>query len=66
MFLNTKREPDMAEILRVTEAEREAGKLDGPWGVWLDSTGQVRSTVPYARWLPTRRFPRVQNRTATS
>ena len=66
MLLNTKREPDMAEVLRVTEAERVSGKLDGPWEVWLDHTGQVRSTVPFARWLPTRRFPRVQNRTATS
>eukprot|EP00959_Pyramimonas_sp_CCMP1952_P343910 7203421-Pyramimonas_sp.AAC.1 len=56
----------MAEALRATEAEREAGKLDGPWEAWLDDAGQVHSTVPCARLLPTRRFPRLQKRTATS
>jgi hypothetical protein len=66
MLQNSKREPDMAEVLRVTQEECAAGKLDGPWEVWLDAAGCVNSTVPFARWLPTRRFPRVQSRTATS
>ena len=66
MLQNPKREPDMAEVLRVTQEECAAGKLDGPWEAWIDADGRVNSTVPFDRWLPTRRFPYVQHRTATS
>ncbi|CAK0896809.1 unnamed protein product [Prorocentrum cordatum] len=34
--------------------------------VWLDAAGRVNFTVPFARWLPTRHFPRVQGRAAAS
>ncbi|CAK0886391.1 unnamed protein product, partial [Prorocentrum cordatum] len=66
MLQNANREPDMAEVLRVTKEECKAGKLDGPWEVWAGAHGHVHSTVPFDQWLPTRRFPRVQGRTAAS
>eukprot|EP00959_Pyramimonas_sp_CCMP1952_P394343 8262877-Pyramimonas_sp.AAC.1 len=58
MLQNAKRGPDMAEVLRVTQEECAAGKLDGPLEVWLDAAGRVNSTVPFVQRLPTRRFPR--------
>ena len=66
LLQESRRESDMAEVLKQTEAELTAGKLEGPWEVWADKHGVIHSTVPYAEWLPTRRFPRVQKRTAAS
>ena len=57
---------EKGNILAFSEAEAQAGKLIGPWEVWLDETGHPRWTVPYDRWLPTLRFPREQERPDTS
>lgn len=66
MLANIKQEPEMNEVLRQTEEEAAMGKLDGPWEVYQDSDGHIVSTVPFNNWLPTRRFPRVQNRADSS
>ena len=66
MFDNMRTEPEMEEVIKVTEKELKQGKFAGPWEVWRDRHGNIHSTVPIDDWLPTRRFPRVQRRTGTS
>ena len=49
----------------------QAGKVlgkdeNGEWYVWLDADGNVKHNVPFKNWLPTLRFPRVQERPDTS
>lgn len=41
------------------------GDLNGAWYVWLDEKGHVQHNVPNKNWLPTLRFPRVQQRPDT-
>ena len=66
LFSRSWREPDLGEVRRQTQAECEQGKFDGPWHVYKDATGQIISSVPYAKWLPTVRFPRKQQRSNSS
>ena len=66
MLNNVKQEPEMHEVLKQTEEEAAAGKLDGPWEVFIDAAGNIKSTVPFNNWLPTRRFPRVQAKADSS
>ncbi|CAK0911488.1 unnamed protein product, partial [Prorocentrum cordatum] len=61
-----RREPGTDEVLRQTMADVSAGKMRGPWRVCIDDGGSLRSEVPFAEWLPTARFPRMQKKTATS
>ena len=61
-----RREPGTQDILRQTQEDVEAGKMEGPWEVYRGRGGEVVSTVPFAEWLPTQRFPRVQHHAATS
>ncbi len=60
------REPDLAHVRGQTHEEWRQGKFEGPWKVYKDGRGQVQSTVPFKRWLPTLRFPRVQQRSHSS
>ena len=66
LLRSPRREPGTEEILRQTQEDVAAGKMEGPWEVYLDGDGGLVSTVPFTKWLPTQRFPRVQHRSATS
>ena len=61
-----RREPGTEEVRRQTLEEAHAGKMAGPWRVYLNSDGDLVSEVPFKRWLPTHRFPRIQQRVGSS
>ena len=59
-------EPHNEELRRQSDAEVKTGKLAGPWEIYKDGQGNMVSTVPFNEWLPTLRFPRVQQGEHTS
>ena len=61
-----RREPGTEEVRNKTLDEARAGKMAGPWRVYIDRDGTLVSEVPFEQWLPTHRFPRIQNRAGSS
>ena len=53
-------------MLKETWKEWKLGKCDGPWKVFQGPNGELCSEVPYQRWLPTVRFPVVQDKSNSS
>ena len=43
MFDSMRREPEMEEVIKVTEKELKQGNFAGPWEVWRDSQGRIHS-----------------------
>ena len=66
MLDNARQEPEMEEVIKVSEKELQQGKFAGPWEAWRDKRGNVHSSAPFDDWLPTRRLPRVQRRSGAS
>ena len=61
-----RREPGTVEVMQQTLEEAREGKMAGPWHVYIASDGSLVSEVPFAKWLPTQRFPRIQQREGSS
>lgn len=62
---------EVGDVLGIAEEEMNAGNVlggdsNGARHVWLDDNGNLRHNVPDTNWLPTLRFPRVQQKADTS